>query len=49
MKNFNFKNAFEALAVIGMFTTMFTLVYVFLPGGSLGLRSQFSSCSAFIL
>lgn len=31
MKNFNFKNAFEALAVIGMFTTMFTLVYVFLP------------------
>ena len=31
MKNFNFKKAFEALAVIGIFTVMFTLVHVFLP------------------
>lgn len=31
MKNFNFKKAFEALAVIATFVIMFTLIYAILP------------------
>lgn len=31
MRNFNFKNAFEALVVIATATILYTLIYAFLP------------------